>query len=162
MAGGVVAVEGGGRSALYKGRTTFAVVMIGIIAGCGGLLFGYDNGITGGVIAQRNFQEIFFPEQLQKHAGAGYCSYNDQILQVFTSSLFLAAAFTALVGMWSCKKYGRRVTMLMGGLAFCIGELATSKTPSPKWHLGAMTSGYSMTGQYVLAQARDDPTYCRQ
>ena len=53
--------------------------------------------------------------------------YNDQILQVFTSSLFLAAAFTALVGMWSCKRYGRRVTMLMGGLAFCIGEVVEAR-----------------------------------
>jgi MFS family permease len=48
--------------------------------------------------------------------------FNDQILQLFTSSLFLAGAFAALVGMVTCKKYGRRFTMIMGGLAFIIGE----------------------------------------
>jgi MFS family permease len=49
--------------------------------------------------------------------------FNDQILQLFTSSLFLAGAFAALVGMVTCKKYGRRFTMIMGGLAFIIGEV---------------------------------------
>jgi MFS family permease len=48
--------------------------------------------------------------------------FNDQILQLFTSSLFLAGAFAALVGMITCKKYGRRFTMVMGGLCFIIGE----------------------------------------
>ena len=48
MAGGAIAVGGGtGRSSMYNGRTTFYVIMVGIVAGCGGLLFGYDNGITG-------------------------------------------------------------------------------------------------------------------
>lgn len=33
-------VEGTGRSSMYKGHTTFAVVMIAIVAASGGLLFG--------------------------------------------------------------------------------------------------------------------------
>jgi hypothetical protein len=40
MAGGAIKVEGGGRSHLYTGHTTFAVVMIAIVAPSGGLLFG--------------------------------------------------------------------------------------------------------------------------
>jgi len=48
--------------------------------------------------------------------------YDDHVLQLFVSSLFLAGAFAALVGMWTCKKFGRRFTMIMGGLAFIIGE----------------------------------------
>lgn len=48
--------------------------------------------------------------------------YNDQILQLFTSSLFLAGAFAALVAMVTSKKLGRRFTMVCGGLAFIIGK----------------------------------------
>jgi hypothetical protein len=49
MAGGSIAVSDGmGRSSMYNGQTTFYVIMVAIVAGCGGLLFGYDNGITGG------------------------------------------------------------------------------------------------------------------
>ncbi|KAF8062934.1 hypothetical protein HT031_003773 [Scenedesmus sp. PABB004] len=50
--------------------------------------------------------------------------HDNQILQLFTSSLFLAGAFSALVGMVTCKRYGRRVTMVAGGAAFIIGKLA--------------------------------------
>jgi len=40
MAGGAIAVEGAGRSSMYQGKTTFAVVLIAIVAASGGLLFG--------------------------------------------------------------------------------------------------------------------------
>lgn len=124
MAGGAIAVEGGSRASQYNGRTTFAVVMIAIVAASGGLLFGYDNGITGGVITMRDFQRRFFPEQLTTHgSGNAYCTYDDQILQLFTSSLFLAGAFAALLGMVLCKKLGRRFTMICGGAAFIIGTV---------------------------------------
>lgn len=114
-----------GRASQYQGRTTFSVIMIAIVAASGGLLFGYDNGITGGVITMKDFQQRFFPEQTTHHEGAaaGYCKYNDQILQLFVSSLFLAGAFSALVAMVTCKKLGRRFTMICGGAAFIIGTV---------------------------------------
>ncbi|KAF6263304.1 general substrate transporter [Scenedesmus sp. NREL 46B-D3] len=111
---GDMAVEGAGRATQYKGRTTFAVIMIAFVAASGGLLFGYDNGSTGGIITMRNFQETFF--------------YNDQLLQLLTSSLFLSGAVAALVGMVTSKKLGRRFTMVTAGAAFIIGTvlIATS------------------------------------
>lgn len=45
--------------------------------------------------------------------------YNDHILQLFTSSLFLAAAFAALVGMFTCKKLGRRYVLVCCGVLRC-------------------------------------------
>jgi MFS family permease len=59
------------------------------------------------------------------HCAANLCccpQYDDQILQLFTSSLFLAGAFAALVAMVTSKKLGRRFTMICGGLAFIIGK----------------------------------------
>jgi sugar porter (SP) family MFS transporter len=116
-------VEGTGRSSMYKGHTTVAVVMIAIVAASGGLLFGYDNGITGGVITMRNFQESFFPQDINAHPESknGYCKFDDQLLQLFTSSLFLAGAVAAMVGMFTSKKFGRRFTMICGGAFFIVG-----------------------------------------
>lgn len=45
MAVGVMDIEEGGAS--LPGKTTFQVVMCSIIAAVGGLMFGYDIGISG-------------------------------------------------------------------------------------------------------------------
>eukprot|EP00879_Flechtneria_rotunda_P017824 GHRR01018683.1.p1 GENE.GHRR01018683.1~~GHRR01018683.1.p1 ORF type:complete len:512 (-),score=124.08 GHRR01018683.1:93-1628(-) len=155
MAGGAIAVEGGGRSSMYQGRTTFAVVMIAIVAASGGLLFGYDNGITGGVITMRNFQELFFPEEINKPAGGGYCRYDDHILQLFTSSLFLAGAFSALVGMVTSKKLGRRFTMIAGGAAFLIGTILLASA----YHIAQLVIGRIVLGIGVGFATQAVPLY---
>lgn len=48
MAGGVISEGHGSRMDQYQGRTTFAVILIAIVASAGGLIFGFDMGITGG------------------------------------------------------------------------------------------------------------------
>lgn len=52
-----------------------------------------------------------------------YCKYDDHILALFTSSLFLAAAFAALCGMYTCRKFGRKFTMCLGGTCFLVGTV---------------------------------------
>ena len=62
------------RAAHYKGKTTLSVVLIAIVAASGGLLFGFDMGITGGVISHPDFQAEFFPSTLESHAdGNAFC-----------------------------------------------------------------------------------------
>ena len=69
----------------------------------------YDLGITGGVTAMVPFLRLFFPTVAAQVLSGGststnaYCTYADQGLQAFTSSLFLAAAFAALAGSWSTR-----------------------------------------------------------
>ncbi|EFJ22412.1 hypothetical protein SELMODRAFT_416699 [Selaginella moellendorffii] len=67
----------------------------------GGLIFGYDIGISGGVIAMDDFLIKFFPTvYVRKHAAHenNYCKYDNQGLQAFTSSLYLAALFAGREG----------------------------------------------------------------
>lgn len=123
---GGAAIAGGldvGRGHLYQGRTTAAVVFVAIAAASGGLLFGFDNGITGGVIAQPDFAQRFFPETLDAGETNAYCKFNDHLLQLFTSSLFIAGAIAALIGMYTCKRIGRKWTMLMGSVCFLVGTV---------------------------------------
>ena len=52
--------------ARYEGKTTLAVILIAIVAACGGLLLGFDNGIMGGISANPDYQARFFPDILNQ------------------------------------------------------------------------------------------------
>ena len=65
-AGGMVAT-GAGKA--YAGHVTSYVIISCIVAASGGALFGYDNGVTGGVVAMHGFLRKFFPEVDQVISG---------------------------------------------------------------------------------------------
>lgn len=57
-------------------------------------------GITGGVVAMYGFQEKFFPAIFERTASgitdpSPYCVYDDQLLQFFSSCMFLAGGLLA-------------------------------------------------------------------
>ena len=84
----------GGRAKDYNGKVTWYVILVALIASSGGLLFGYDLGVTGGVESFPDFLAIFFPEVAAAQAADKsvdpYCSYASQKLSAFTSVLFLS------------------------------------------------------------------------
>ncbi|KFM26855.1 H(+)/hexose cotransporter 2 [Auxenochlorella protothecoides] len=87
---------------------------------------GYDIGVTGGVHSMASFQEKFFPEiyertQLGVSDTSPYCKYDNQVLQTFTSTMFLAGMFSSLVAATVCRKYGRKPTMFLAACLFIIG-----------------------------------------
>ncbi|KAK9904668.1 hypothetical protein WJX75_000080 [Coccomyxa subellipsoidea] len=127
LPGGIVAT---GPAKRYAGRITPYVVLTCIVAASGGALFGYDNGVTGGVVAMPDFLQKFFPSVLADVEADGqngnpYCKYNSQPLQWFTSSLFIAGVFAALPAGYTTRKYGRKKTMLIAGLLFDLGVIIT-------------------------------------
>jgi hypothetical protein len=61
MGGAAIITEANSRHELYEGKTTLAVIVIAIVAACGGLLLGYDNGIMGGITVNPDYQAKFFP-----------------------------------------------------------------------------------------------------
>ncbi|KAG0583677.1 hypothetical protein KC19_3G154100 [Ceratodon purpureus] len=128
MAGGPAVSHGGGREAHYEGRVTGHVVFACIVAASGGLLFGYDIGISGGVTSMDVFLAKFFPGVYnKKHSGdlveSHYCKYDDQGLQLFTSSLYLAALVATYFASHTTRMFGRKLTMLIAGLAFLVGSI---------------------------------------
>jgi hypothetical protein len=43
-------------------------------------------------------------QSLEAHEGqTQYCKFNDHMIQLFTSCLFLAGAVAAMIGMWTCR-----------------------------------------------------------
>ncbi len=95
MAGGVVITSG--RTTSPSARLTWECLTIGIIAGCGGVLFGYDLGIAGGVASMDSFLTDFFPEVIEQkadaQAGGGntYCKFDNNLLQVGGAQACLSA-----------------------------------------------------------------------
>uniref|UniRef100_A0A5B6YHE9 Major facilitator superfamily (MFS) profile domain-containing protein n=1 Tax=Davidia involucrata TaxID=16924 RepID=A0A5B6YHE9_DAVIN len=126
MAGGSSAPVGVAkeRAGEYQGRVTPFVIMSCIVAAIGGSIFGYDIGISGGVTSMDGFlREFFFTVYKNKmHAHENnYCKYNNQGLSAFTSSLYLAGLVSSLVASPITRKYGRRASIICGGISFIIG-----------------------------------------
>jgi sugar porter (SP) family MFS transporter len=124
MAGGHVMAVGPIRH--YEGRTTVYVALACILAASGGLIFGYDIGISGGVTAMDDFLTKFFPtvernKNRVSSSDSDYCKYNNQGLQAFTSSLYLAALVASFFASFTTRLLGRKITMLIAGLSFLCG-----------------------------------------
>ncbi|XVE59381.1 hypothetical protein DITRI_Ditri05aG0042000 [Diplodiscus trichospermus] len=125
MPGGIIADSGGGGQD-FPSNLTLQVLVCSTIAAFGGLMFGYDIGISGGVTAMDDFLLKFFPKVYTKKHHAkenNYCKFDDEYLQLFTSSLYLAAIVASGVASIFCRKYGRRPTMQAASIFFFIGAL---------------------------------------
>ncbi|PKA57833.1 Sugar transport protein 8 [Apostasia shenzhenica] len=122
-----VAAAAVGDCAVQKdAKITFYAAICSILAASGGLLLGYDIGISGGVTAMDGFLEKFFPgvhrrKQGLKEEEDNYCKYDDQGLQLFTSSLYLACLVGSVVGSRTCSKYGRKLTIQLASIFFFLG-----------------------------------------
>ncbi|MCX3072607.1 sugar porter family MFS transporter, partial [Providencia stuartii] len=102
------------------------VILVAILAGSGGLLFGYDIGVTGGVVSMPSFTQKFFPDVYERSQNPApesspYCVYDDQLLQLFTSSLFLAGMFMSVFAAALTRKLGRKGCMFFASMCFLLG-----------------------------------------
>ncbi|KAJ1412082.1 Sugar/inositol transporter [Sesbania bispinosa] len=112
----------------YPGKLTFRVVIACVMAASGGLIFGYDHGVSGGVTSMDSFLQQFFPSVYEKESNTKpssnqYCKFNSQILTLFTSSLYLSALISGLGASNITRMLGRRATMIIGGILFVAGAL---------------------------------------
>ncbi|KAJ9563029.1 hypothetical protein OSB04_008189 [Centaurea solstitialis] len=125
--GGIPTTPSPGGDRAYPGNLTLYVTFACIVAAMGGLIFGYDIGISGGVTSMDPFLKKFFPSVYRKQVADTstneYCKFDSQILTMFTSSLYLAALASSLVASSVTRKLGRKLSMLAGGILFCAGAL---------------------------------------
>ncbi|CAA3028165.1 sugar transport 8-like [Olea europaea subsp. europaea] len=134
---------------MFKSKITVYVLACWILASFGGLMFGYDIGISGkcsvGVVTgMDDFLIKFFPKvEIKLHASENnYCKYDDQMLQLFTSSLYLAALVASFFASKACSILGRKPTIMMASLFFIAGA-AFSAFAEQKW--------CSFFGEFFLA-----------
>lgn len=120
-------IEGPAGGAGYNGRVTSFVVLSCVVAGSGGILFGYDLGISGGVTSMESFLKKFFPDVYHQMKGdshvSNYCRFDSELLTVFTSSLYIAGLVATLFASSVTTRYGRRASILIGGSVFIAGSV---------------------------------------
>ncbi|KAL9237619.1 hypothetical protein vseg_012146 [Gypsophila vaccaria] len=124
--GGFGAANGGANGVVFEAKITPIVIISCIMAATGGLMFGYDVGVSGGVTSMNPFLKKFFPVVYKKKNNPDanqsfYCQYDNQGLQLFTSSLYLAALVATFFASHTTRQLGRRLTMLIAGVFFLVG-----------------------------------------
>ncbi|KAK9146378.1 hypothetical protein Sjap_006281 [Stephania japonica] len=126
MAGGGHFVTGEVKD--FGGRVTLFVIVTCLIAATGGLIFGYDLGISGGVTSMDPFLEKFFPSVYRRMHDKSlkenqYCKFDSELLTSFTSCLYLAALVASFFASATTRVFGRKISMLVGGIVFLIGAI---------------------------------------
>ncbi|XP_054794847.1 sugar transport protein MST4-like [Prosopis cineraria] len=125
VAGGFSGAPGGE----FEAKITSSVIISCVMAATGGLMFGYDVGISGGVTSMPSFLKKFFHAVYERTIAektgqnSNYCKYDNQYLQLFTSSLYLAALVATMFAGSINRKVGRKLTMFMGGVIFIVGAV---------------------------------------
>ncbi|KGN56999.1 sugar transport protein 13 [Cucumis sativus] len=119
----------------FEAKITPVVIISCMMAATGGLMFGYDIGVSGGVTSMPSFLKEFFPvvyEKTQQHQGDdnNYCKYDNENLQLFTSSLYLAALTATFFASYTTRALGRKQTMLIAGIFFIVGTILNASAVS--------------------------------
>ncbi|KAH6779021.1 sugar transporter 14 [Perilla frutescens var. hirtella] len=125
--GGIMESNGGARAHLYEYRITPYFIFACIVGSMGGSLFGYDLGVSGGVTSMDDFLKEFFSKiyrRKQLHLKeTDYCKYDNQILTLFTSSLYLAALISTFGASHVTRNKGRRASIICGSISFFAGAV---------------------------------------
>ena len=82
------------------------------------------------------------PEDFPNADTNPYCKYADHLLQLFTSSLFLAGMVSSIVAGVVTRRAGRRTTMALAGVMFCAGAALTAGAV----HVGMLVFGRVLLG----------------
>ncbi|KAJ4973299.1 hypothetical protein NE237_006473 [Protea cynaroides] len=126
MAGGGIVSTGPIKN--YSGRMTAFVFVSCVVGATGGLIFGYDLGISGGVTSMNEFLLKFFPSVYKKMGAESgeenqYCKFDSALLTSFTSSLYLAALVASFFASSVTRIFGRKISMMIGGAVFLAGSI---------------------------------------
>lgn len=92
-----------------------------------------------------SFLKKFFPKILAKaEAGTAnnYCKYDNQELQTFTSSLYIAGLVATFGAGYTSRRFGRLLTMRVAAISFVVGTVLCASAPS----LGLLIFGRVVLG----------------
>ncbi|KAI4323739.1 hypothetical protein L6164_023321 [Bauhinia variegata] len=123
MAGGFAITSQNGQ---YSGRITLFVVFSCMMAGMGGVIFGYDIGVSGGVTSMEPFLRRFFPivyhKMKEDTRTSNYCKFDSQLLTSFTSSIYVSGLVTSFLASYITGTFERKPSIIAGSAAFLAGS----------------------------------------
>ncbi|KAM0937627.1 putative major facilitator, sugar transporter, major facilitator superfamily [Dioscorea sansibarensis] len=108
-------------------KITPVVIISCLMVATGGLMIGYDIGVSGGVTSMDDFLVKFLPKVYRRKKEPGlesnYCKYDNHGLQLFTSSLYLAGLISTFFASYTTRRLGRKPSMLIAGVFFILGVI---------------------------------------
>ncbi|KAI6899016.1 general substrate transporter [Hortaea werneckii] len=106
-------------------------------AGCGFLLFGYDQGVMSGLLTGDAFVATF-PEINTNDGGNGSSSLQGTVVAIYEIGCFFGAGFTLFAG----EKLGRRWMIMLGSVILAIGAvLQAAAYGIPQLIVGRIVAG---------------------
>ncbi|KAJ6303457.1 hypothetical protein OIU77_017355 [Salix suchowensis] len=141
---------------LYNGKMTWFVVLSCMMAAMGGVIFGYDIGISGGVTSMEPFLEKFFPKVYRKMKEdteiSNYCKFDSQLLTSFTSSMYVAGGAAFLAGAALGGSAFNVYMLILGRVLLGVGVgFANQAVPlylsemAPPRYRGAINNGFQFS-----------------
>ncbi|KFA68520.1 hypothetical protein S40285_09579 [Stachybotrys chlorohalonatus IBT 40285] len=110
--------------------------LVSVFASLGSLLFGYDLGVIASAIASGNFRHTFGNDPNQIGA----------VVSIFTGGAFFGAMFAGPTG----DRLGRKWTILIGAIIFCLGgALQTGATHINYLYAGRCFAGVGAQGTFI-------------
>jgi MFS transporter, SP family, sugar:H+ symporter len=121
-----------------EGTRTYAIIVC-LFASLGGLFFGYDQGVTGGVLVMDSFINDYCVGDWHGFTYADCTTDSSRLpsqwldYQLLYNMMYnIGCIFGALVGGYVADKFGRRVTIFQAGVLFCIGTTWVCFNPAGK------------------------------
>ncbi|KAJ5116765.1 hypothetical protein N7456_001113 [Penicillium angulare] len=119
--------------------------LIGLFASLGGLVYGYNQGMFAQVLTMKSFQ----------NATNGYAATTSIQQGMLTSILELGAWVGTLINGYLADKLGRRLTVLVAVIVFCVGVIVQACTTNKDYVFG----GRFVTGMGVGSLSMVVPLY---
>ncbi|KAF2764343.1 general substrate transporter [Teratosphaeria nubilosa] len=119
----------------------FRAYLLGFIICIGGFLFGYDTGIIGGVLTMASFE-----------SDHGHTKSSFDTVSSLSVSLQQLGAFVACFAIWPIThKYGRKWTIALCSLVFCIGAATqTAQAGLGAFYFGRVVAGLGLGGSSAV------------
>jgi sugar porter (SP) family MFS transporter len=132
------------------------VYWLAFIVYWGIVLFGYDTGIAGGVVAQEYFQRHF---HLTNPDGTLNKKRSDEVTSNVVSVLQGGAFFGALSSAPVSARIGRKWTLIAYSLIFAVGAVLTTAASEPSSGLKMIYAGRVISGFGIGAISAVAPAY---
>ncbi|KAF3764556.1 general substrate transporter [Cryphonectria parasitica EP155] len=111
------------------------------VASFGGMLFGWDTGLIGGVLTMKSFQHSFDLDS----KSASYANLQGNIVSVLQGGCFFGAA----ASFWLSDKIGRKWSLILADLVFLAGSIiqtccAIGTTSLAQLYIGRFIGGFGV------------------
>lgn len=154
--GSIVAVTGTADVNRVEAPVTVRAYLIVAFAAFGGIFFGYDTGWMGGVLGMDYFIKQYTGEEYPDIKFPGFANDSDEVKayrkstfvvpqwqqSLVTSILSAGTFFGAIIAGDVADFIGRRVTIILGCMIFCVGGILQTASTG----LGVMVAGRFIAG----------------